>query len=132
MFSITTSKIKFNQDLCKNLRYDLWKVLELNPRVRCAFGNYFRVRPINISSSYLRREQVKNGSLMGVSNVKTDGNDHNSNMTPDERTVLCSNRIVEEVKVHQRKKLHQAQIVTMCFCQFVFGQNHVTRCMYLN
>ena len=64
--------------------------------------------------------------------MKMDENDHNSNMTPDERTVLCSNRIVEDVKVLQGNKLHQAQIVNVCFCQFVFGQNHVTACMYLN
>ena len=35
-------KMKFDQDLCKNLQYDLkklfWKT-ELKPRVRCAFGN---------------------------------------------------------------------------------------------
>ena len=29
-------KMKFDQDLCKTLWY------ELNPRVRCAFGNVFR------------------------------------------------------------------------------------------
>ena len=29
----------------------LRKVLELNPRVRCAFGNYFRVHPINIPAA---------------------------------------------------------------------------------
>ena len=57
--------------------------------------------------------------------MKMDENDHNSNMTPDERTVLCSNRIVEDVKVLQGNKLNQAQIVNVCFCQFVFGQNHV-------
>ena len=36
--------MKFDQDLCLNLRYDLKKLLwqaELNPRVRCAFGNVF-------------------------------------------------------------------------------------------
>ena len=35
-------KMKFDQDLCLNLWYDLKKLLwqdELNPRVRCAFGN---------------------------------------------------------------------------------------------
>ena len=64
--------------------------------------------------------------------MKMDENDHYSNMTPDERTVLCSNRMVEDVKVLQGNKLHQAQIVNVCFCQFVFGQNHVTACMYLN
>ena len=53
--------------------------------------------------------------------MKMDENDHNSNMTPDERTVLCSNRIVEDVKVLQKNKLHQAQIVNVRFCQFVFG-----------
>ena len=34
--------MKFDQDLCLNLCYDLKKLLwqdELNPRVRCAFGN---------------------------------------------------------------------------------------------
>ena len=34
--------MKCDQDLCLNLRYDLKKLLwqdELNPRVRCAFGN---------------------------------------------------------------------------------------------
>ena len=37
-------KMKCDQDLCLNLRYDLKKLLwqdELNPRVRCAFGNVF-------------------------------------------------------------------------------------------
>ena len=37
-------KIKSNQDLFENLWYDLKKLLwraELNPRVRCAFGNVF-------------------------------------------------------------------------------------------
>ena len=35
-------KMKFDQDLCKNLWYDLKKLFwqdELNPLVRCAFGN---------------------------------------------------------------------------------------------
>ena len=38
--------MKCDQDLCLNLRYDLKKLLwqdELNPRVRCAFGNVFLV-----------------------------------------------------------------------------------------
>ena len=36
--------MKSDQDLCLNLRYDLKNLLwqdELNPRVRCAFGNVF-------------------------------------------------------------------------------------------
>ena len=36
--------MKCDQDLCFNLRYDLKNLLwqdELNPRVRCAFGNVF-------------------------------------------------------------------------------------------
>ena len=40
-------KIKSNQDLFENLWYDLKKLLwwaELNPRVRCAFGNVFYIR----------------------------------------------------------------------------------------
>ena len=35
-------KMKCDQDLCFNLQYDLKNLLwqdELNPRVRCAFGN---------------------------------------------------------------------------------------------
>ena len=39
--------MKCDQDLCLNLCYDLKKLLwqdELNPRVRCAFGNvYFKM-----------------------------------------------------------------------------------------
>ena len=38
-------KMKSDQDLCKNLWHDLNKLLwqaELNPRVRCAFGNVFK------------------------------------------------------------------------------------------
>ena len=38
-------KMKSNQDLFENLWYDLKKLLwwaELNPRVRCAFGNVFK------------------------------------------------------------------------------------------
>ena len=38
------SEDEFDQDLCLNLWYDLKKLLwqdELNPRVRCAFGNVF-------------------------------------------------------------------------------------------
>ena len=30
---------EFDQDLCLNLWYGLKKLDELNPRVRCAFGN---------------------------------------------------------------------------------------------
>ena len=41
---VETLKMEFDQDLCLNLWYDLKKLLwqdELNPRVRCAFGNVF-------------------------------------------------------------------------------------------
>ena len=37
--------MKCDQDLCFNLRYDLKNLLwqdELNPRVRCAFGNVYQ------------------------------------------------------------------------------------------
>ena len=37
-------KMKFDQDLCKNLWYDLKKLFwqdELNPRVRCIFSKVF-------------------------------------------------------------------------------------------
>ena len=40
------SEDEFDQDLCLNLWYDLKKLLwqdELNPRVRCAFGNVYFV-----------------------------------------------------------------------------------------
>ena len=38
--------MKFDQDLCLNFWYDFKKLLwqdELNPRVRCAFGNVFLI-----------------------------------------------------------------------------------------
>ena len=38
--------MKCDQDLCLSLRYDLKKLLwqdELNPRVRCAFGNVYLI-----------------------------------------------------------------------------------------
>ena len=41
-------KMKFEQDLCLNLWYDLKKLFwwdELKPRVRCAFGNVFSIQP---------------------------------------------------------------------------------------
>ena len=38
--------MKFDQDLCLNLRY------ELNPRVRCAFGNVFNMHGIYWVVSY--------------------------------------------------------------------------------
>ena len=40
--------MKCDQDLCLDLLYDLKKLLwqdELNPRVRCAFGNVFIGNP---------------------------------------------------------------------------------------
>ena len=43
-FLVEILKMNCDQDLCLNLLYDLKKVLwhdELNPRVRCAFGNVF-------------------------------------------------------------------------------------------
>jgi hypothetical protein len=42
--------MKFDQDLCLNLLYDFKKSLwqdELNPRVRCAFGNVSSFRLLN-------------------------------------------------------------------------------------
>ena len=46
--------MKCDQDLCLNLRYDRKKLLwqdELNPRVRCAFGNVY-LRSCNIASTF--------------------------------------------------------------------------------
>ena len=43
-FLVEILKMKFDQDLCLNLWYDLRKLLwkdELNAWVRCAFGNFF-------------------------------------------------------------------------------------------
>ena len=58
-------KIKFDQDLFLNLWYDLKKLLlqdELNPRVRCAFGNvYFQYHSIlnNFCSEYFGFNHLK-------------------------------------------------------------------------
>ena len=54
--------------------------------------------------------------------MKMDENDHNSNMTPDERTVLYSNRIVEEVKVLQMSK---KEITPGSNCKCVFLPIHL-------
>ena len=50
--------MKFDQDLCKNLQYDLYKLLwlpELNPQVRCAFGNVSTYVGVGRSTTIIRR-----------------------------------------------------------------------------
>ena len=44
--------MKCDQDLCLNFWYDFKKLLwqdELNPRVRCAFGNVFFVQQLQLN-----------------------------------------------------------------------------------
>ena len=51
--------MKFEQDLCKSTWYDFKKLLwkdELNPRVRCAFGNVFLTGPPDFQ--YQNEKQV--------------------------------------------------------------------------
>ena len=56
-----------------------------------------------VSISYLRTEQVRNGNyLTGVSNVKKNGTDHYSHLTPDERTLFYFNKIIGGIIILQR------------------------------
>ena len=56
-------KMKFDQDLCKNSRNHLKSYFELNPWLRCAFGNVYVVHPI---TTQCHLESIK-GQLQLVS-----------------------------------------------------------------
>ena len=76
--------MKCDQDSCLNLRYDLKNLLwqdELNPRVRCAFGDVYdniRVMTVSLAKSILRilvrsREASENHPTKSCGSFMTAG-----------------------------------------------------------